>query len=93
LAVAGQTLACAAAKPRACAPDEWAVAEWLHGRTSAPRGMERQSWNAELAVSAGSSPATNIDFLGRCPHESEHRARIASYAQRDRRESDVRKVM
>ena len=31
---------------RACALDEWAFAEWLHGRTSAPRGMERQSWNA-----------------------------------------------
>jgi glycogen debranching enzyme len=30
----------------ACALDEWAFAEWLHGRTSAPGGMEGQSWNA-----------------------------------------------
>jgi glycogen debranching enzyme len=31
---------------RACALDDWAFAEWLHGRTSAPRGMPGQSWNA-----------------------------------------------
>jgi hypothetical protein len=31
---------------RACALDDWAFAEWLHGRTSAPRGMQEQSWNA-----------------------------------------------
>jgi glycogen debranching enzyme len=31
---------------RACALDDWAFAEWLHGRTSAPRGMQGQSWNA-----------------------------------------------
>ncbi len=31
---------------RACALDDWAFAEWLHGRTGAPRGMESQSWNA-----------------------------------------------
>jgi glycogen debranching enzyme len=31
---------------RACALDDWAFAEWLHGRTSAPRGMVGQSWNA-----------------------------------------------
>ena len=31
---------------RACALDDWAFAEWLHGRTLAPRGMEGQSWNA-----------------------------------------------
>jgi glycogen debranching enzyme len=31
---------------RACALDEWAFAEWLHGRSSAPRGMPGQSWNA-----------------------------------------------
>ena len=30
----------------ACALDDWAFAEWLHGRTSAPRGMPGQSWNA-----------------------------------------------
>jgi glycogen debranching enzyme len=31
---------------RACALDDWAFAEWLHGRTSAPRGMRGQSWSA-----------------------------------------------
>jgi hypothetical protein len=31
---------------RACAVDDWAFAEWLHGRTCAPRGMQGQSWNA-----------------------------------------------
>jgi glycogen debranching enzyme len=31
---------------RACALDDWAFAEWLHGRTSTPRGMHGQSWNA-----------------------------------------------
>ncbi len=31
---------------RACALDDWAFAEWLHGRTAAPRGMSGQSWNA-----------------------------------------------
>ena len=30
----------------ACALDDWAFAEWLHGRTSAPRGMRGQSWSA-----------------------------------------------
>ena len=31
---------------RACAVRNWAFAEWLHGRTLAPRGMPGQSWNA-----------------------------------------------
>jgi glycogen debranching enzyme len=31
---------------RSCALDDWAFAEWLHGRTLAPRGMIGQSWNA-----------------------------------------------
>jgi hypothetical protein len=31
---------------RACAVKNWAFAEWLHGRTLAPRGMPGQSWNA-----------------------------------------------
>ena len=30
----------------ACAVRNWAFAEWLHGRTLAPRGMPGQSWNA-----------------------------------------------
>jgi hypothetical protein len=30
----------------ACALDDWAFAEWLHGRTCVPRGMRGQSWNA-----------------------------------------------
>ena len=31
---------------RACAVKDWAFAEWLHGKTLAPRGMPGQSWNA-----------------------------------------------
>ena len=31
---------------RACSLADWSFAEWLHGRTFAPRGMEQQSWNA-----------------------------------------------
>jgi len=31
---------------RSCELDDWAFAEWLHGRTLAPRGMRGQSWNA-----------------------------------------------
>jgi hypothetical protein len=31
---------------RACALRNWAFAEWLQGRTFAPRGMPGQSWNA-----------------------------------------------
>jgi glycogen debranching enzyme len=44
---------------RACAVQNWAFTEWLHGKTLAPRGMPGQSWNAaaflmaEYAVSAG----------------------------------------
>jgi glycogen debranching enzyme len=51
---------------RACALDEWAFAEWLHGRTSAPRGMQGQSWNAaaflfaEHAVAATQAPERKI---------------------------------
>jgi glycogen debranching enzyme len=44
---------------RACAVQNWAFTEWLHGKTLGPRGMPGQSWNAaaflmaEYAVSAG----------------------------------------
>jgi hypothetical protein len=44
---------------RACAVQNWAFTEWLHGKTLAPRGMPGQSWNAaaflmaEYAVSTG----------------------------------------
>jgi hypothetical protein len=31
---------------RVCALEDWAFAEWLHGKTGAPRGMRGQSWNA-----------------------------------------------
>jgi hypothetical protein len=47
---------------RVCALRNWAFAEWLHGKTLAPRGMRGQSWNAaafliaEHAVSKRSSP-------------------------------------
>ncbi len=57
---------------RACALDEWAFAEWLHGRTSAPRGMEGQSWNAaaflfaEHAVAATQALKRNVPPSSRC---------------------------
>src|SRR5580692_794853 len=44
---------------RACAVQNWAFTEWLHGKTLAPRGMPGQSWNAaafliaDYAVSSG----------------------------------------
>src|SRR6202166_2773227 len=44
---------------RACAVQNWAFTEWLHGKTLGPRGMQGQSWNAaaflmaEYAVSTG----------------------------------------
>ncbi len=44
---------------RSCAVRNWEFAEWLHGRTLAPRGMPGQSWNAaaylmaEYAVGGG----------------------------------------
>lgn len=31
---------------RACALDDWAFSEWLHGKSGKPRGMRGQSWNA-----------------------------------------------
>jgi len=31
---------------RACALDDWAFNEWLHGQTLVPAGMPGQSWNA-----------------------------------------------
>ncbi|HEX6999181.1 MAG TPA: glycoside hydrolase 100 family protein [Gammaproteobacteria bacterium] len=37
---------------RACAAGSWAFAEWLHGRTHAPRGMRGQSWNAAAYLMA-----------------------------------------
>ncbi len=47
---------------RACALGDWAFDEWLHGRTSKPRGMPGQSWNAaaylmaEHVVAGGRDP-------------------------------------
>ena len=37
---------------RACAVQDWAFTEWLHGRTLAPRGMPGQSWNAAAFLMA-----------------------------------------
>ena len=31
---------------KVCELDDWAFAEWLHGKTAKPRGMRGQSWNA-----------------------------------------------
>ena len=37
---------------RACAVQDWAFTEWLHGKTLAPRGMPGQSWNAAAYLMA-----------------------------------------
>ena len=37
---------------RSCELGGWAFREWLHGRTSAPRGMVGQSWNAAAFLMA-----------------------------------------
>jgi glycogen debranching enzyme len=44
----------------ACAVDDWAFAEWLHGRTAAPRGMQRQSWNAAAYLIAEHAVARGL---------------------------------
>ena len=47
---------------RACALDDWAFNEWLHGETLVPSGMNGQSWNAaaflmaEHALRSGTLP-------------------------------------
>jgi hypothetical protein len=37
---------------QACALEDWAFREWLHGRTGEPRGMTGQSWNAAMFLLA-----------------------------------------
>jgi glycogen debranching enzyme len=37
---------------RVCALGDWSFTEWLHGKTLAPRGMPRQSWNAAAFLMA-----------------------------------------
>jgi hypothetical protein len=37
---------------RACALDDWAFNEWLHGRSLEPMGMPGQSWNAAAFLMA-----------------------------------------
>ena len=37
---------------RACAVQDWAFTEWLHGKTLAARGMPGQSWNAAAFLMA-----------------------------------------
>jgi glycogen debranching enzyme len=50
---------------RACACEDWAFTEWLHGKTLKARGMPGQSWNAaaflmaEWAVSARQNPLSH----------------------------------
>jgi len=46
----------------ACAVDDWAFTEWLHGKSLSPRGMRGQSWNA-----AGFLFAYHQLGLGACP--------------------------
>jgi hypothetical protein len=53
---------------RACALRNWAFAEWLHGRTLAPRGMPGQSWNAAgflIAQNAVLRRANPLSIAGR----------------------------
>jgi hypothetical protein len=53
---------------RACALGNWAFAEWLHGRTLAPRGMPGQSWNAAgflIAQNAVLRRANPLSIAGR----------------------------
>ncbi len=62
---------------RACALGDWAFDEWLHGRTSKPRGMPGQSWNAaaylmaEHIVAGRGEDALRDPFRGQSPFSSE----------------------
>ena len=73
---------------RACSLDEWAFAEWLHGRTSAPRGMEGQSWNAaaflfaEHAVAATQALKRKVPPSSRLTRRDLHGAAAELAAQR-----------
>jgi glycogen debranching enzyme len=46
---------------RACAVQDWAFTEWLHGKTLAPRGMPGQSWNAAAYLLAEHAVLQGID--------------------------------
>jgi hypothetical protein len=46
---------------RACAVQDWAFTEWLHGKTLAPRGMPGQSWNAAAYLMAERAVSDGVD--------------------------------
>jgi glycogen debranching enzyme len=46
---------------RACAVQNWAFTEWLHGKTLAPRGMPGQSWNAAAYLMAEHAVLHGLD--------------------------------
>jgi glycogen debranching enzyme len=48
---------------RACALQDWAFTEWLHGKTLAPRGMPGQSWNAAAFLMAEHAVAGGTDLF------------------------------
>jgi hypothetical protein len=48
----------------ACAVRNWDFAEWLHGRTFAPRGMPGQSWNAAGFLIAENAVLRRANPLG-----------------------------
>jgi len=48
---------------RACSLQNWSFAEWLHGRTLAPRGMPGQSWNAAGFLMADFAVRKNLNPL------------------------------
>lgn len=48
---------------RACQLGDWAFAEWLHGKTSRPRGMPGQSWNAAAFLMASHALETGRNPL------------------------------
>jgi glycogen debranching enzyme len=49
---------------RACALDDWAFSEWLHGKRLSPRGMRGQSWNAAGFLMAASWPRVAAKSYG-----------------------------
>lgn len=59
----GRARADLVALARACALGDWRFAEWLHGRTLAPRGMPGQSWNAAAFLIARHAVAARLNPL------------------------------
>ena len=54
-----------AALARVNALDNWAFAEWLHGKTAVPAGMRGQSWNAAAFLMAHHAVRARSHLFGR----------------------------